>query len=197
VCVQTLPDEMRSIFGFYHQVAFANPELAEAASPPDVADALGQEAGELEAERKEVQGWIEELRREIASVWEGQKEAEYELVSVFMHRGEASFGHYYVGSSLWSGLESARQLIWMHWTDLYPCAPRPARSMAQVQRYECDGRVSQRGARGHDGVDQQPVLAELCAQGADGCVRDGEEGDCELACQINRSVITRAVQSGR
>jgi hypothetical protein len=93
---QTLPDEMRSIFRFYHQVASANPDLTEFASPADVADALGQEAGELESERDKVSERIAELRSEISSIWDAEKEAEYELVSVFMHRGEASFGHYYV-----------------------------------------------------------------------------------------------------
>jgi hypothetical protein len=132
-CVQTLPDEMRSVFGFYHQVAFANPELAESISPPDVADALGQEASELEAERKEVQERIDDLRREIASIWEAEKEAEYELVSVFMHRGEASFGHYYVHIiSLSRFGKSERALMDPRGTDLYPGASRPAGSLAQV-----------------------------------------------------------------
>jgi hypothetical protein len=48
---------------------------------------LNQEAAMMEAKRIEVKARIEKLKSEIERTWEDVSKADYELVSVFMHRG--------------------------------------------------------------------------------------------------------------
>jgi len=47
---------------------------------------------ELEEERRHVA----ELKAQLEEIWENEKQAQYELTSVFIHRGESpSWGHYF------------------------------------------------------------------------------------------------------
>ncbi|KAL8284166.1 hypothetical protein RQP46_004915 [Phenoliferia psychrophenolica] len=54
------------------------------------------EADDLEAEIAKLRNRIDELRSEIESIWIDQQSTTFELVSVFIHRGSASSGHYYI-----------------------------------------------------------------------------------------------------
>lgn len=53
----------------------------------ELAEDTLQEAADLEEEIKSLSLRIQELKREIAELWQDQHRAEYELVSVFIHRG--------------------------------------------------------------------------------------------------------------
>ena len=55
---------------------------------PDFLSALDNEAEEVKKEIEALEGVLPELKVKLDSIWEGNREYEYELVSVFMHRGE-------------------------------------------------------------------------------------------------------------
>ncbi|KAH8930296.1 cysteine proteinase [Atractiella rhizophila] len=66
---------------------------------PDVSrflEHLMQEKIYLENEIQSTEKRIKELKDEIDEVWKSCHEADYELASVFMHRGEANYGHYFL-----------------------------------------------------------------------------------------------------
>ena len=59
--------------------------------------------GALEAEKRELEQRAEQLRAmgahlrgQLRTTWEGERRVAYRLNSVFMHRGEASHGHYFL-----------------------------------------------------------------------------------------------------
>ena len=56
----------------------------------DIALETLEEAKDLEKEVIDLERIINVSREAIERLWEGEKKAEYELVSVFMHRGEHS-----------------------------------------------------------------------------------------------------------
>ncbi|KAM0756546.1 cysteine proteinase [Meredithblackwellia eburnea MCA 4105] len=62
----------------------------------DEADGDEEEAADLHVEITSLNQRIEDLRSEIEAVWIDQESSVYELVSVFIHRGSASSGHYYI-----------------------------------------------------------------------------------------------------
>ncbi|MCO5549583.1 hypothetical protein L7F22_003055 [Adiantum nelumboides] len=57
---------------------------------------LEQESKRVEEEIKKAEDSINELKTEIESLWVEERKVEYVLASVFMHRGEASHGHYFL-----------------------------------------------------------------------------------------------------
>ncbi|GAA5954026.1 hypothetical protein JCM21900_005384 [Sporobolomyces salmonicolor] len=63
---------------------------------PELAEETATEANDLEAEISLLRQRVIELRREIEQIWEEGEKAPYELVSVFIHRGTASSGHYFI-----------------------------------------------------------------------------------------------------
>lgn len=57
---------------------------------------LESRPGELDAEVAELVKRQGAIKREIAELWEDERQARFALVAVFIHRGTASSGHYYV-----------------------------------------------------------------------------------------------------
>lgn len=64
----------------------------------DFLDALQTEGEEVTVEINGLEDQLPALKRQVDAVWEGEREYEYELVSVFMHRGESN--HFVVCSLL-------------------------------------------------------------------------------------------------
>ncbi|GAA5867533.1 hypothetical protein JCM1840_002542 [Sporobolomyces johnsonii] len=63
---------------------------------PELAEETAMEANDLESEISALRQRVVELRSEIEQIWERGEKAPYELVSVFIHRGTASSGHYFI-----------------------------------------------------------------------------------------------------
>ncbi|SJX63141.1 related to UBP2-ubiquitin-specific proteinase [Sporisorium reilianum f. sp. reilianum] len=63
---------------------------------PGLAKLLRDEGKLLREEVKQAQEEIETLKTEMASIWADERRFSYRLVAVFMHRGEASHGHYFL-----------------------------------------------------------------------------------------------------
>ena len=59
---------------------------------PDFLTALDNEGEEVKLEIERLEGALPDLKKNLDQIWEGQHEYEYELVSVFMHRGEFPYG---------------------------------------------------------------------------------------------------------
>lgn len=57
---------------------------------------LAQEASRLDAEVAAAEEELAILKAEVESLWSTERRVEYVLSSVFMHRGEASHGHYFL-----------------------------------------------------------------------------------------------------
>jgi hypothetical protein len=69
----------------------------------DFLDALQTEGEEVTVEINGLEDQLPALKRQVDALWEGEREYEYELVSVFMHRGESN--HFVVCSLLsWASL---------------------------------------------------------------------------------------------
>jgi ubiquitin carboxyl-terminal hydrolase 25/28 len=54
---------------------------------PDFLAALDDEGEEVKKEIERLEGVLPDLKIKLNQIWEGETEYEYELVSVFMHRG--------------------------------------------------------------------------------------------------------------
>jgi ubiquitin carboxyl-terminal hydrolase 25/28 len=67
-------------------------DLTELGITQDFLDALGNEKTEVTAEIGLLEEQLKELKRSLDGLWEGRREVEYELVAVYMHRGERD-GH--------------------------------------------------------------------------------------------------------
>lgn len=59
-------------------------------------DALRHEAAALAADAEALRARLHALRTQVQSLWADDKAVPYRLASVFMHRGEASHGHYFL-----------------------------------------------------------------------------------------------------
>lgn len=55
---------------------------------PDFLSALDNEGEEVKKEIEQLEGALPDLKKKLDKIWENSKEYEYELVSVFMHRGK-------------------------------------------------------------------------------------------------------------
>ena len=71
------------------------PALSELIDP-GLPTLLRDEGKLLHEEIKQAQQEIETLKTEMASIWADERRFSYRLVAVFMHRGEASHGHYFL-----------------------------------------------------------------------------------------------------
>lgn len=60
---------------------------SDLAITPDFLEALETEGEEVTVEINGLEDQLPVLKRKVDALWEGQREFEYELVSVFMHRG--------------------------------------------------------------------------------------------------------------
>jgi ubiquitin carboxyl-terminal hydrolase 25 len=57
---------------------------------------LNSEHGALQTELSDLRAKAARLKEELEAIWRDEKRAEYELTSVFVHRGSsASWGHYF------------------------------------------------------------------------------------------------------
>lgn len=63
---------------------------------PGFSTLLRNEGKLLRDQVKQAQEEIETLKTEMASIWADERRFAYRLVAVFMHRGEASHGHYFL-----------------------------------------------------------------------------------------------------
>ncbi|UZJ56963.1 hypothetical protein CBS101457_006283 [Exobasidium rhododendri] len=63
---------------------------------PGFSEFLNQEAARVDAELKAIEEEIIRLKNLVEELWQDEKRYEYVLTSVFMHRGEASHGHYFL-----------------------------------------------------------------------------------------------------
>jgi len=102
VCWRLLISKPMSIPGtFLHaREALANLAADESMGisgiTPDLLAALDNEAEEVKKEIESLEGKLPELKRRLDGIWQGERQYEYELVSVFMHRGKTSgAGHYW------------------------------------------------------------------------------------------------------
>jgi len=100
----------------------------------DFLEALGAEEKELTAEIIRLEDSLPVLKRGLESLWEDAREHEYELVSVFMHRGEAPLRHQFRKKSYpltWSQRqdERGRPLL-----DIPVPPPDRPRAVLQIQR---------------------------------------------------------------
>ena len=72
------------------------PDADELGVNSDFLQALEIEASEVELEVNRLEEELPGIRRQLEELWTGADEWEYELVSVFMHRGKTSgAGHYW------------------------------------------------------------------------------------------------------
>lgn len=68
-------------------------EMDKGQEEESLCDALRRAKTSIATEIAEAEEAIKELKVEVESIWEDDKEVEYELASAFMHRGDAAFGH--------------------------------------------------------------------------------------------------------
>ncbi len=63
---------------------------------PSLASELAACAGEVDARLKAVEQRLRDVKKESSKLWEEDRAHEYVLASLFMHRGEATHGHYFL-----------------------------------------------------------------------------------------------------
>lgn len=92
---------------------------------PDFLAALDNEAEEVKREIETLEGKLPELKQRLDGIWQGEKQYEYELVSVFMHRGKTSgAGHYWTYQAhLPDRRESKLGETFTRWTTLIRSGP--------------------------------------------------------------------------
>ena len=59
---------------------------------PDLLEALEAEGEEVTVEINGLEDQLPGLKRRLEALWKGERNYEYELISVFMHRGELDSG---------------------------------------------------------------------------------------------------------
>ena len=77
-------------------------------------------ADEATCVQEEVRGAEEEiaaLKAEVEKLWADERRIEYTLASVFMHRGEASHGHYFLNQRKLTALDKEPSTIWYKYND--------------------------------------------------------------------------------
>ena len=93
----SIPDTFRHVKEALGQVG---PDIPNLDVTPDFLQALEAEGEEVAVEINGLEDALPVLKRKLDNVWNGQNEFEYELVSVFMHRGKTSgAGHYWTYQS--------------------------------------------------------------------------------------------------
>ncbi|ORY90173.1 hypothetical protein BCR35DRAFT_299734 [Leucosporidium creatinivorum] len=78
----------------------------------ELVEGLVAERGDVSAEVDHLVNRIKQLHDEIEQIWVGQQKATYELVSVFIHRGTALSGHYFIYQR-----DSKNPKRWMKYND--------------------------------------------------------------------------------
>ena len=103
--------------------------LTEEDAPSDFLAQLDVEARTVKDEIAALEERLPVLRAHLDSIWAGSNEHEYELVSVFMHRGEYRIDHGYLILLLMSGRTSGSGHYWTYQCHL----PDKRKSQAQYR----------------------------------------------------------------
>lgn len=107
--------------------------MAELNITPDLIEGLEVEAEEVNVEINGLEDELPRLRRQLDALWEGNNEIEYELVSVFMHRGEPFSIITSVGADQSREDKRRRSLL-----DVSNPPPRRRPTLLQIQRRDSD-----------------------------------------------------------
>jgi ubiquitin carboxyl-terminal hydrolase 25/28 len=83
----------------------------------DLSNFLGEEANRVEEEVKEAQKEILALKSSVEELWKDETRMEYILTSVFMHRGEASHGHYFLNQRKLTPQDHEPSSTWYKYND--------------------------------------------------------------------------------
>jgi ubiquitin carboxyl-terminal hydrolase 25/28 len=83
----------------------------------DFSQFLGEEADRVEKESKEALKEIAALKASVEELWKDEKRMEYVLTSVFMHRGEASHGHYFLNQRKLTPQDQEPSSTWFKYND--------------------------------------------------------------------------------
>ncbi|KAI9598497.1 hypothetical protein BDF19DRAFT_432702 [Syncephalis fuscata] len=78
-------------------------DSSRAAALPLILDGLRHELNRLMNELTASQTELDRLSQELRNVYQGLEQVEYRLHAVFMHRGQASYGHYWIYIYDWEG----------------------------------------------------------------------------------------------
>lgn len=78
---------------------------------------LSDEASRIEEESKEAHREIAALKASVEDLWKDEKRMEYVLTSVFMHRGEASHGHYFLNQRKLTRQDQEPSSTWFKYND--------------------------------------------------------------------------------
>ena len=91
---QPLP--MHETFPHLHEALTQFKDQPDFGITDDLLDALRSEGEGIVEEIKGMEQQLQRCKADLEELWAGQREYEYELVSVFMHRGKTSgAGHYW------------------------------------------------------------------------------------------------------
>lgn len=83
----------------------------------DFSQYLSEEASRVEQEVKDAQREIANLKSGVEELWREEKRVEYVLTSVFMHRGEASHGHYFLNQRKVTQEDKELSTLWYKYND--------------------------------------------------------------------------------
>lgn len=75
------------------------------------------EAKRIDEEIKATEQTIRDLKVKVESLWSDERRVEYVLASVFMHRGEANHGHYFLNQRRLPTEEGASASKWFKYND--------------------------------------------------------------------------------
>ncbi|WFC96809.1 ubiquitinyl hydrolase 1 [Malassezia brasiliensis] len=90
-----LPTQLTTLAETLAHVTSGSPQLAALLAPERTAQ-LTHAADALRAEADDVRRALHATRAQLHARWEDVQHVAYELAAVFMHRGEASHGHYFL-----------------------------------------------------------------------------------------------------
>lgn len=106
-----LPTQLTTLAETLAQVERGSPQLAALLTPERTAQ-LTHAADALRAEADDVRRALHATREQLHARWADVQHVAYELAAVFMHRGEASHGHYFLDQR-----DTAHQDAWIMLND--------------------------------------------------------------------------------
>lgn len=106
-----LPTQLTTLAETLAHVQGTSPSLAALLAPERTAQ-LTHAADALRAEADDVRRELHATREQLHARWAGAEHVAYELAAVFMHRGEASHGHYFLDQR-----DTAHQDAWIMLND--------------------------------------------------------------------------------
>lgn len=80
-------------------------------------DDLRREADEVRERLKAIDVRLDEIRRESVELWADENRFEYVLAALFMHRGEATHGHYFLNQRNLGRPDGEEKDIWFKYND--------------------------------------------------------------------------------